>query len=347
MTLHFERISSLDASRIGVHDWMNGEGNYMATSTRNQVNLDGLIPRADLFEVADSVIADTQVIRFSDLKPSPIYDMLRKPDFQRETANWSPEQVASLVQTFSKADIIPSVILWQSGNKIFIVDGAHRLSALVAWIRDDYGAGEISRAFYKGKIPEHQRELHDKTKERIDNSVGPWVEFEGRGSMLNLKDIHVQWIKSNNATQAADAFIRINQGGTVIDTLEVRILKAKRSALSIATRIISRGGTGHEYWRHFSDEALRTAAPKLGAEIYDLLYKPALEIPIKTTDVPLAGFGYGPSVLRFSFDLVGLVNSLPVPDSTRSKGSGMSHCRTMIQERIRSTTSAAFGGRLS
>ena len=292
----------------------------MALGSRNQVNLDGLIPRADLFEVADSVVADTQVIRFSDLKPSAIYDMLRKPDFQRETTNWSPEQVARLVETFSKADIIPSVILWQSGNKIFIVDGAHRLSALVAWIRDDYGAGEISQAFYKGKIPDHQRDLHEKTKQRVDGLVGPWVDFERRGSMLNLKDIHVQWIKSQSAQQAADAFIRINQGGTIIDPLEVRILKAKRSALSIATRIISRGGAGHEYWQHFSDQAARASAPKVGSEIYDLLYKPSLELPIKTTDVPLAGFGYGPNVLRFAFDLVGLVNSLPVPDSTRSKG---------------------------
>jgi len=33
----------------------------------------------------------------------------------------------------------------------------------------------------------------------------------------------------------------------------------------------------------------------------------------------LAGFGYGAGVLRFAFDLVGLANELPVPDSTRSK----------------------------
>lgn len=185
----------------------------MALGGRNQVNLDGLIPRADLFEVSDPVIADTQVIRFSDLKPSAIYDMLRKPDFQRETTNWTPDQVAKLVETFSKADIIPSVILWQSGTKIFIIDGAHRLSALVAWIRDDYGAGDLSRAFYKGRIPDHQRDLHDRTKEKVDKLVGPWAAFESRGSMLNLKDIHVQWIKSTDASQAAEAFIRINQGG--------------------------------------------------------------------------------------------------------------------------------------
>jgi hypothetical protein len=294
----------------------------VANSSRNQVNLDGLIPRADLFETSDSIVADTQVIRISDLKPSVIYDMLRKPDFQRETANWSPDQVVKLVETFSTADIIPSVILWQSGSKIFIVDGAHRLSALVAWVRDDYGAGELSQKFYEGKIPDHQRQLHEKTRSMVNDLVGPWSAFEAGGSMLNLKDIQVQWIKSSRADRAADAFIRINQGGTVIDPLEVRILKAKRSALSVATRIIARAGTGHEYWKHFSEAQLKEQAPKLGAEIYRLLYTPPLEVPIKSMDVPLAGFGYGSGVLRFAFDLVGLVNDLPVPDSTRAKTAG-------------------------
>lgn len=90
---------------------------------RNQVNLDALIPRADLFEITDPVIADSRAIRITDLKAGLIYDLLRKPDFQRETANWSPQQVARLIETFSKADIIPAIILWQNAGRIFVVDG--------------------------------------------------------------------------------------------------------------------------------------------------------------------------------------------------------------------------------
>jgi hypothetical protein len=97
----------------------------MANASKNQVNLDALFPRADLFEQAEPVIKKTTAIRLSDLGPGPIYDMLRKPDFQRETNDWSPKQVAKLIETFEKDDIIPAVILWQNGNKIFIVDGAH------------------------------------------------------------------------------------------------------------------------------------------------------------------------------------------------------------------------------
>jgi 5-methylcytosine-specific restriction endonuclease McrA len=291
----------------------------MATATRNQVNLDALIPRADFFEVTDTVIADTGVIRISDLKPCPVFDMLRKPDFQRETDSWSPKQVAKLIETYSKSDIIPSIILWQNGNKIFIVDGAHRLSALVAWVRNDYGDGELSRKLFS-RIPDHQKALDEETRRLVDELAGPWAQHERTGSMLNMKDVQVQWLKSPRADQAADAFIRINQGGTVIDPLEARILRSKRSALSIATRIISRGGTGHEYWKHFSDAGARDRAPSLGKEIYKLLFSPTLEMPIKTMDIPLAGFGYGAGALRFAFDLVGLTNELPVPDSTKGKG---------------------------
>jgi hypothetical protein len=296
------------------------EATTMAGAGRNYANLDALIPRADLFEDADPVIADSQVIRIPDLKPGVIYDMLRKPDFQRETINWTPKQVAGLIETASKSEIIPAIILWQNGNKIFVVDGAHRLSALIAWAWDDYGAGKLSQRFFQGKIHDHQIEMDRVTRELVEERVGTWTTHEARGSMLNMKAIPVQWIGNSKAEDAAEAFIRINEGGTVIDPLEVRILKAKRSALSIATRIIANGGRGHEYWRHFSSDTARNRAPKLGAEIHKLLYHPPLEIPIKTMDVPLAGFGYGAGTVRFAFDLVGLVNELPVPDSTRSKG---------------------------
>lgn len=300
------------------HDGGPDEGECMVgKASKNQTTLDALIPRADLFEGSDSVVADTRAIRISDLKPGVIYDMLRKPDFQRETNNWTPQQIMQLIKTFANADIIPSVILWQSGSRIFIIDGAHRLSALAAWVHDDYGAGTISREFYKGRMPDHQIKLHDETRALVNKEVGSWAEKESQRSPLNLKDIHVQWIPNTDPKQAADSFIRINSGGTVIDPLEARILREKRSALAIAARVIARGGSGHEYWRHFSDTTAKSEAPRLGREIYSLLFTPELESPVKTMDIPLAGFGYGPSSLRLSFDLVALANNLDVPDSTR------------------------------
>ena len=294
----------------------------MARESKNLVNLDALVPRADLFEQPDSVVADAPSIRITDLEAGLTYSLLRKPDFQRETANWSPQQVAGLIQTFCAGDIIPAIILWQNGSQVFVVDGAHRLSALVAWVRNDYGAGSLSVAQFHGKIPPHQKDMHDATLALVGQSVGAWDEFKQNNAILGMKALQVQWITGHTAAQAANAFIRINQGGTIIDSLEVRILQAARSALSIATRVITRGGTGHAYWQHFTNSQAKSRTPALGAEIYKLLFEPALETPIKTLDVPLAGLGYGASVIRLAFDLVALTNRLPVPDSTRRKAPG-------------------------
>jgi len=288
---------------------------------KDLVNLDALIPRADLFEMAETAKADAPSIKITDLKPGLIYSLLRKPDFQRETANWTPKQVASLIRTFATSDIIPAIILWQHGQHVFVVDGAHRLSALVAWVHNDYGAGEKSLTFFKGIIPEQQRTMHEETMALVEELVGPWEQYERERSMLGMKAIQIQWITSQNAKQAADAFIRINQGGTIIDSLETRILRAKRSALAVATRVITRGGTGHQYWRHFSNESTIKSVPKLGSQIYSLLFSPVLSAPIKTLDLPLAGFGYGAQVIHLAFDLVSVSNRLSNADSTRKKSS--------------------------
>lgn len=299
---------------IEAWDW---EGEEVAAKSKSFVNLDALIPRADLFEHPEVVVADAPSLRLTDLEPGLTYNLLRKPDFQRETANWTPDQVAGLIQTFCDADIIPAIILWQNGGQVFVVDGAHRLSALIAWVRNDYGAGQMSSELFKGRIPERQRLMHDQAVELVNGSVGTWDSYKASNSILGLKALQVQWITGHSPEQAARAFIRINQGGTVIDNLEARILQAARSSLSVATRIITRGGAGHPYWTHFTDAEARAKSPKLGAEIYKLLYEPPLQTPIKTLDVPLAGIGYGSTVIRFAFDLVALANDLPVPDSTR------------------------------
>lgn len=292
-------------------------GNGMADK-RQVVNLDALIERADLFETPGQATLSEEPIRISDLA-GPIYRLLRKPDFQRETANWTPQQVCDLIETFSKSDIIPSIILWHNRDHIFVVDGAHRLSALAAWVQDDYGAGKRSLGIFGPKIPDAQTAMHDATRDLVNRTVGPWTTFQKNNAVQTMKALDVQWIRSSGATQAAAAFIRINRGGTVIDSLEERILNARRTALGISTRVVARGGTGHKYWNHFTDTNAARMTPRLGADIYKLLFHPTLELPVKTNDVPLAGHGYGSHAVRFAFDLIAVSNSLAVADSTRKK----------------------------
>lgn len=288
----------------------------MARNERNVVNLDALIRRSDLLGNHPPVILDDRTIRITDLEPCTTYDQLRKPDFQRETANWRPEQVVSLVQTFADQDIIPSLVLWQNGAHIFVIDGAHRLSALIAWVRDDYGAGPISRVLFKEGIPPQQLAMHEETQRQIKEGPGTWTDFSNRLPLIRMKGLDVQWIKEKTPQQAGEAFIRINQAGTQIDHLEVRIIRAPRSALSVATRAITRGGTGHGYWQHFKSEEAKAKAPALGGEIHALLFEPQLKTPSKTLELPLAGAAYGMGVVRLSFDLVVLAAGLKIPDST-------------------------------
>ena len=94
--------------------------------TTNVVNLDALIPRED-FAVDEGQSRATQQDRISiaHLDGHFFAGDLRKPDFQRETIQWSPAKVVDLIRSFLDADLIPAVILWRAGRSIFVIDGAH------------------------------------------------------------------------------------------------------------------------------------------------------------------------------------------------------------------------------
>ncbi|MCU0900836.1 MAG: DUF262 domain-containing protein, partial [Cypionkella sp.] len=108
--------------------------------------LDAMIRRADFAQQAESVLVDrSNTLKLDEIAgSSPIAKFLRKPDFQRETNHWSPAQVAGLVKSFVSGELIPALILWQSESYVFVIDGAHRLSALKEWVEDDYGDGNTS-----------------------------------------------------------------------------------------------------------------------------------------------------------------------------------------------------------
>ena len=298
----------------------------------NAVNLDALIARADLEAPGESGEDITSLSVIGLERKGFLYPSLRKPDFQRETANWSPEQVADLIGTFARRDLIPAVILWRSGQSVFVIDGAHRLSALIAWVQDDYGDGDVSRCFFQNVITEEQQKAADKTRSLVAKAVGSYKEHKQaidypdtaradiaeRAQRIGWQEISAQWIRNASHDTAEKSFFRINQGGTKIDNTEARILKARHSATAMASRAIIRGGTGHDYWGRFDSETQKTVE-ELGKETHHLLFEPALILPLKTLDLPLAGHGYGPKVLPFAFDLVTRVNCVPVPDSTNRR----------------------------
>jgi hypothetical protein len=88
-------------------------GNLMAG---NRVNLDGLIHRDDFEGGTEPQREGTfREIRAADLEEGRgLYGLLRKPDFQRETASWKPDQVTEFIEAFLAEDFIPSLIMWRS-----------------------------------------------------------------------------------------------------------------------------------------------------------------------------------------------------------------------------------------
>lgn len=182
------------------------------------VNLDALIPREDFIAPIDNSGAPgasgKESASATDLKRGEaFFETLRKPDFQRETAAWSPSAVCEFIEAFVNNDLIPSVICWQSPARLtFIIDGAHRLSALIAWFEDDYGAGARSVGFY-GKIPDEQERIHNKTRELVKSKVGSYAEWRAElstpGSVAELSSkvrglahakVPLLWVPGSDAT---------------------------------------------------------------------------------------------------------------------------------------------------
>jgi Protein of unknown function DUF262/HNH endonuclease len=296
-------------------------------------NLDALIPRED-FEVDDE--GSEQDLRdFADIssleKGHFFYESLRKPDFQRETGNWQPDKICEFIRTFLDGDLIPALILWKWQGNSFVIDGAHRLSALISWVQDDYGDGARSLHFYANRIPEEQKEIAKATRDLIKKKLGSYQEYRAaasnpdpskpeiaaRAKRLGARSVRIQWV-TGDPKKAEDAFFKINQEATPIDKTELRILRARHTPSAISARVILRAATGHKYWRDFLPEEQEKVVDK-GKRIHADLFTPPLNTPIKTLDLPVAGRSHAGSSLPLIFDLVNISNDQRVVDPSKSK----------------------------
>ena len=297
----------------------------------NVVNLDALIPREDLaVKDQNNPAGSVDKISIPHLNGFVFAPDLRKPHFQRETNQWTPKKVVELLTAFIDRDLIPAVILWRAGQYIFVIDGAHRLSALLAWVHNDYGDGKRSLDFFGGFVPDEQRKIAEKTRKMVDKAVGSYQDYEDArkggpkplqvmARLGKLSDCHViaQWVPTSDAKSAEDSFFKINQAATPIDPTEKRLLKSRDSASAISARAITNAGSGHKYWGEFGK--VEQAEIEVTAKfINQALYAPPISgHPINTLDVPVAGQGY--NALPFIFDLVNEVNEVATSDTSNKK----------------------------
>ena len=325
------------------------------------INLDALIPRED-FEIADvqDQAQAMQTIQIRDLeKDSFFYSVIRKPDFQRETNEWGMGKISDFVRSFLDGDLIPAIILWRGGANIFVIDGAHRLSALIAWVQDDYGDGLISKLFYSGTIPEEQLRAAERTRRSIKTALGTYrdhkdaiqhpdkfpAETVARARRLASLPLQLQWV-TGDATKAESSFFKINQQAAPIDKTELRLLQSRNKPNALAARAIIRAGTGHKYWSRFATE-VKNEIEQQAKEINELLFTPALKTPIKTLDLPVAGKGYSSQTLPLVFELVNITNNMPsddIPNDQDGKATiaHLKNCRRILN-RISGTHASSLG----
>lgn len=213
----------------------------------NLVNLDAMIKRADftLSENERTSFETFPTIPARELKSGgAIAALLRKPDFQRETNHWSPEQVVSLLECYINGDLIPSVILWRSAANLFVIDGGHRLSVLRAWVEDDYGDALISQRLFGHNISREQIKSAEKTRALVKKRVGSWDYYQKllsedgdnltdtqkiRLSTLTSRGISVQWVVGD-VDKAETSFFNINMKGTPLDDIEELLLRNRKKA---------------------------------------------------------------------------------------------------------------------
>jgi hypothetical protein len=295
----------------------------------NLVNLDAMIKREDFAtsDIDSQTFELVATISTRDFTPGGLIGAnLRKPDFQRETNHWSPDQVVSLLECFVNGDLIPSVILWQSPTYLFVIDGGHRLSALKAWIEDDYGDGPISQAFFGYQISAEQKKNADKVRNLIDKKVGSWKHNSAKSGDENLdvterkkltalisRGLPIQWVKGD-ADKAESSFFKINTKGTPLDDIEELLLKSRKKPISIAARAIIRAGKGHRYWSYF-DKEIALEIEELAKALHAVLFDPEIKRPIKTLDLPLGGPKGVRTALQALIDLalIAARNQLGVP----------------------------------
>lgn len=293
-------------------------------STRT-VNLDAMITRSDFASEHGQASQSSdkfEKIALKDLvgESAILNKLLRKPDFQRETTQWKPAQIAMLIESFLDSELIPAVILWQSNSHIFVIDGGHRLSALLAWANDDYGDGPHSLAFFKGELTQAQKRLAEKTRREINKLVGTYQHFaqklqhnndedsisDGRLVTFATRGIQVQWI-IGDADKAESSFFKINTQGSALDPVEEKILKNRRKAPAIAARSIARAATGHKYWSKFTEDIQKEIASK-SAAIHSALFSPEIQTPIKSMQLPLGGSGSTTNMLDILMQLSSIVD---------------------------------------
>ena len=167
-------------------------------------------------------------------------------------------------------------------------------------MEDDYGDRAISQEFYGYDISQTQKRAANRARKLIEERIGRYSSLRDlvgtkagtteqikRAARLHTRVITVQWIQGN-ADAAETSFSKINSQGTPLDETEGMLIRNRRKPIAISARAIMRAGTGHKYWSAFEESKVERIE-ELAAALFELLFEPEADQPLKTIDVPIGG----------------------------------------------------------
>ncbi|HKW16015.1 MAG TPA: DUF262 domain-containing protein [Terriglobales bacterium] len=300
-----------------------------------KLNLDALIARQDMAGGEQKNIPQDFGFKHSDLlrQGGMTYAILKKPDFQRSTSFWGPEKVLDMVVAYIENQTVPAIIVWRSPESdLFVIDGAHRLSSIIAWINDDYGDGKISKDHYgEPQNPSAAQKARDLINLKVGsyqdlikalNDPNASAKHQENAKKLVFASLPSQELKKVNKAELAErSFLKINEQGVILSETEKWLINSRFCPNAIAARAISLKGTGGAYWERFSNAENKKQISELGASVHKLLFTPDLDIgELKTVDLPIAGSFIASNALTLIFQLVNFANDVPTrPPSSREE----------------------------
>lgn len=253
------------------------------------VYLDHLIPRENLrYSRAQDragsggVNQEPDMLRLADLYGERLFsqiNLLRKPDFQRATSAWTPDDCVALLDSVVNEQIVPSIIQWASPDSKynFILDGAHRVSVILAWLNDDWGdkapassivdaeqlqqikdVANIVRSLVKSKIGSFQdyRDIYE-ARDRVEaQHLDPEVVLGTKNYQRALffdrlsrgsVGFHILWVPGDHR-KAEQSFLKINKSGKQLTEWETKLVENRDSRFARAVMSISSVQSVEHYW---------------------------------------------------------------------------------------------------
>ena len=252
--------------------------------------------------------------------------LLRKPDFQRATWAWTPNDCADLLDSVLQEQVVPSVIMWLSPDSDwYVLDGGHRISVLLAWIKDDWG-DRVSSAEYNDptlernskEAAQHVREMLAERKigsfeeyviagqrytqlreqqrnpeSELDSTSLEYAKLTRRWDSVNI-GFPILWVKGGY-DKAEESFLKINKSGRQLSPWETKLVESRSSSFARTVMSIAQVRNAEHCWptrdsEVENDEILKQRVAlilKKANEIHNLLFIPAYKLPIDDPRQPL------------------------------------------------------------